>query len=125
MKFDKLFEEVMNGPKEEDSLEFIKSIPVEQLIKIFREDLHIYFQSIEGTAHEDAAQDRIQMIGNELLAKGLMPEDLDTIYKQIHDEASNASEEPQHDEYEHKGWPGDGSGEDDFADYNQMEGDDY
>lgn len=28
-------------------------------------------------------------------------------------------------EYEHKGWPGDGSGEDDFADYNQMEGNDY
>jgi hypothetical protein len=36
----------------------------------------------------------------------------------------NARQE-QHDEYEHKGWPGDGSGEDDFADYNQMEGDDY
>jgi hypothetical protein len=29
-------------------------------------------------------------------------------------------EEPQH-----KGWPGDGSGEDDFADYNQNEADDY
>lgn len=29
------------------------------------------------------------------------------------------------DEYEHRGWPGDGSGEDDFADYNQREGDDY
>ena len=31
----------------------------------------------------------------------------------------------QDDEYEHRGWPGDGSGEDDFADYNQMEGNDY
>jgi hypothetical protein len=31
----------------------------------------------------------------------------------------------QEDEYEHKGWPGDGSGEDDFADYNQNEGNDY
>jgi hypothetical protein len=31
----------------------------------------------------------------------------------------------QDDEYEHKGWPGDGSGEDDFADYNQNEGNDY
>jgi len=29
------------------------------------------------------------------------------------------------DEYEHRGWPGDGSGMDDFADYNQMEGNDY
>lgn len=33
--------------------------------------------------------------------------------------------EYQDDEHEHRGWPGDGSGEDDFADYNQMEGDDY
>lgn len=33
--------------------------------------------------------------------------------------------EYQDDEYEHRGWPGDGSGEDDFADYNQMEGNDY
>lgn len=33
--------------------------------------------------------------------------------------------EEHQDEYEHKGWPGDGSGEDDFADYNQMEGNDY
>jgi hypothetical protein len=32
-------------------------------------------------------------------------------------------EEQQDDEY--RGWPGDGSGEDDFADYNQREGDDY
>ena len=91
MKFDKLFEKVMGVAKEEDSLEFIKSIPVEQLIKIFREDLHTYFQSIEGTAHEDAAQEHIQMIGNELLAKGLMPEDLDTIYKQVHDEVKGDS----------------------------------
>jgi hypothetical protein len=29
------------------------------------------------------------------------------------------------DEYEHKGWAGDGTGEDDFADYNQNEGNDY
>jgi hypothetical protein len=29
------------------------------------------------------------------------------------------------DDYVHKGWPGDGSGEDDFADFNQMEGNDY
>lgn len=92
MKFDKLFEEVMGGAKDDDSLEFIKSIPVEQLVKIFREDLHIYFQSIEGTAHEDAAQERIQMIGNELLTKGLMPEDIDTIYRQVHAEVKETSD---------------------------------
>lgn len=34
-------------------------------------------------------------------------------------------EQSASDEYEHKGWPGDGSGEDDFADYNQNEGNDY
>ena len=34
-------------------------------------------------------------------------------------------EEHQDDDYEHRGWPGDGSGEDDFADYNQNEGNDY
>lgn len=38
---------------------------------------------------------------------------------------SDYQSEYQDDEYEHRGWPGDGSGEDDFADYNQMEGDDY
>ena len=36
-----------------------------------------------------------------------------------------ADMEAKEKEYEHKGWPGDGSGEDDFQDYNQMEGDDY
>lgn len=38
---------------------------------------------------------------------------------------SDYQSEYQDDEYEHRGWPGDGSGEDDFADYNQMEGNDY
>jgi len=38
---------------------------------------------------------------------------------------SEYQDEYQDDEYEHRGWPGDGSGEDDFADYNQMEGNDY
>jgi hypothetical protein len=37
----------------------------------------------------------------------------------------DAEKDYQDDEYEHRGWPGDGSGEDDFADYNQMEGNDY
>jgi len=36
-----------------------------------------------------------------------------------------AEKDYQDDEYEHRGWPGDGSGEDDFADYNQNEGNDY
>lgn len=44
----------------------------------------------------------------------------------FYDETVSVSdEEPSDNEYEHRGWPGDGSGEDDFADYNQMEGDDY
>jgi hypothetical protein len=30
-----------------------------------------------------------------------------------------------YDEYTYRGWPGDGSGEDDLADYNQMEGGDW
>jgi hypothetical protein len=34
-------------------------------------------------------------------------------------------EKDRQDDYEHRGWPGDGSGEDDFADYNQNEGNDY
>lgn len=33
--------------------------------------------------------------------------------------------EPEPEEMEHRGWPGDGSGEDDLADYNQNEADDY
>jgi hypothetical protein len=37
----------------------------------------------------------------------------------------DAEKDYQDDEYEHRGWPGDGSGEDDFADYNQNEGNDY
>ena len=34
-------------------------------------------------------------------------------------------EREEHQDDEYKGWPGDGSGEDDFADYNQNEGNDY
>jgi hypothetical protein len=45
---------------------------------------------------------------------------MDTV-EQLKDDARQERE----DEYEHKGWPGDGSGEDDFADYNQNEGNDY
>jgi hypothetical protein len=45
---------------------------------------------------------------------------MDTV-EQLKDDAR----QEQEDEYEHKGWPGDGSGEDDFADYNQNEGNDY
>jgi ribosome assembly protein YihI (activator of Der GTPase) len=43
---------------------------------------------------------------------------MDTV-EQLKDDARQEQED------EHKGWPGDGSGEDDFADYNQMEGNDY
>lgn len=37
------------------------------------------------------------------------------------DAAEARAEQPE----EYKGWPGDGSGMDDFADYNQNEADDY
>jgi len=44
-------------------------------------------------------------------------------------ELLGGNEDAERDSYEqdneYKGWPGDGSGEDDFADYNQMEGNDY
>ena len=95
MKFDKLFEKVMNGDSEpagDDFVEFVKSIPGEQLVKIFREDLHIYYTSIEGTSNEDEAQERIEIIANELLKKGFMPEDINTIYRQVHDEVKETSD---------------------------------
>ncbi len=41
------------------------------------------------------------------------------------EDAEKDSYEKDHQDDEHKGWPGDGTGEDDFADYNQMEGNDY
>jgi hypothetical protein len=43
-------------------------------------------------------------------------------------ELLGGNEDVEKDSYEkdeHKGWPGDGTGEDDFADYNQNEGNDY
>jgi hypothetical protein len=45
---------------------------------------------------------------------------MDTV-EQLKDDAR----QEQEDGYEHKGWAGDGTGEDDFADYNQNEGNDY
>ena len=39
--------------------------------------------------------------------------------------ASEPANEDQYDEPTHRGWPGDGTGEDDFQDYNQNEADDY
>lgn len=49
--------------------------------------------------------------------------DIEAVLDQIG--GPSGESEYQDDEYEHRGWPGDGSGEDDFADYNQMEGNDY
>lgn len=95
MKFDKLFEEVMkddSGSSLDSFVEFIKTIPGPQLEKIFREDLHVYYTSIEGTSNEDEAQDRIEIIANELLKKGLMPEDVETIHRQVHDEVKGTSD---------------------------------
>lgn len=48
--------------------------------------------------------------------------DIEAILDQL---GGPSGESEYQDEYEHRGWPGDGSGEDDFADYNQMEGNDY
>ena len=123
MKFDKLFEEVMSGqPSTEDYIDMIKSMPTDQLTGLFREDLHIYYERIKGTASEGEAQDRISDMGNELLSRGVSSEELAAIRDEVEASAGKHQEE---DEYEHKGWPGDGTGEDDFADFNQMEGDDY
>ena len=47
-------------------------------------------------------------------------EDHDRECQEDHDRECREDED-----YEHQGWPGDGSGEDDFADYNQNEADDY
>jgi hypothetical protein len=46
-------------------------------------------------------------------------------WDQFYDGVINDDPDSGDDEYEYRGWPGDGSGEDDFADYNQMEGNDY
>jgi hypothetical protein len=43
----------------------------------------------------------------------------------IDDLTSRPQCEEVYDEYTYRGWPGDGSGEDDLADYNQMEGGDW
>lgn len=136
MKFDDLVNKLLNEDesldiwhkaqmdkeaKGNDFIDMIKSMPTEQLTGLFREDLHIYYERIKGTASEDQAQDRITDMGNELLSRGVSSDELAT----IRDEAETSSNKHLEDEYEHKGWPGDGSGEDDFADYNQMEGNDY
>lgn len=136
MKFDDIVNKVLNEDesldqwhnaqvdkeaKGNDFMDMIKSMPTDQLTELFREDLHIYFERIKGTASEDQAQGKITDMGNELLSRGISSDELAA----IRDEAEAASNKHQEDEYEYKGWPGDGSGEDDFADYNQMEGDDY
>lgn len=109
------------APINDDFIDMIKSMPTDQLKGLFREDLHAYYELIQGSASEDRAQDRITMIGNELLSRGITSDELAA----IRDEAKQATEKHHDEEYEHRGWPGDGSGEDDFADYNQMEGNDY
>lgn len=41
-----------------------------------------------------------------------------------YEDRTHVEDEPN-EEFEHHGWPGDGSGEDDLADYNANEADDY
>lgn len=49
----------------------------------------------------------------------------DAAREQAREEGREAMEEAARDADESRGWPGDGSGEDDFADFNAMEADDY
>lgn len=79
-------EQASKSPSEE-FLEFIKTIPTDQLTGIFREDLHAYYELIKGSASEDQAQDRIADIGNELLSRGVSSEELAA----IRDEAEASS----------------------------------
>lgn len=74
----------------------------------------------ESNGESDQLSQQALQIMADLKARD--PRAYDQLIARLND-LSNASEQP--DEYEHKGWPGDGSGEDDFADYNQNEGNDY
>lgn len=74
-------------PINDDFIDMVKSMPTDQLKGLFREDLHAYYELIEGSASEDRAQDRIAMIGNELLKRGLTSEELAS----IRDEAKQAA----------------------------------
>lgn len=79
--------EVYEEPINDDFVDMIESMPTDQLKGLFREDLHAYYELIEGSASEDRAQDRIEMIGNELLKRGLTSEELAA----IRDEAKQAA----------------------------------
>lgn len=76
------------APINDNFIDMVKSMPTDQLKGLFREDLYAYYELIEGSASEDRAQDRIEMIGNELLKRGLTSEELAS----IRDEAKLAAE---------------------------------
>ena len=121
MKFDDIVNKILNEDVTDGGY---KSLSTEDLIERYKEELHDFFTSDYGSYSHDQSSVNSEDIQRELLSRGIPKEELKAIQVEV-EAKSNASEEPQHDEYEHKGWPGDGSGEDDFADYNQMEGDDY
>lgn len=90
----------------------------------------------------DASQDAYIALGKELKDGGMGRDEysIETLQKALEyarqdgwefdiegilDQLGGPSGESDYQDDEYKGWPGDGSGEDDFADYNQMEGNDY
>lgn len=75
------------APINDDFVDMVKSMPTDQLKGLFREDLYAYYELIQGSASEDLAQDRIAMIGNELLSRGLTSDELAA----IRDEAEASS----------------------------------
>lgn len=110
MKFDDLFKKLMT---ENEQSEYK---PIQELNTI--EEIQARINEIEQEMEE----------GEDVITPGsysydVLNGDLQYLYNKLSD--LKAQQEQEHNEYEHKGWPGDGSGEDDFADYNQMEGNDY
>lgn len=121
MKFDDLVNKLLNEDVTDGGY---KSLSTEDLIELYKEELHDYFTTDYGSYSHDQSSANSNDIRQELLSRGISKEELKAIQVEV-EAKSNTSDESQHDEHEHKGWPGDGSGEDDFADYNQMEGNDY
>ena len=139
MKFDELYNKLMTeaSPEVEDKVN--KMIDAASM-----SDAEAAYTIIKHYLHKDnVGMDDYITVGKELKDAGMGRDEhsLETLemahkYAQndgwdfdiegILDQIGGPSGETEYqDEYEYKGWPGDGSGEDDFADYNQMEGSDY
>lgn len=86
MKFDKLFEEVM-GSAEKDLVDMIKSMPTDQLIGLYIEDLYaLYTGGLFDRHDSDRAKQQINLIKQELLSRGESEEKLNTIEDDIKEE---------------------------------------